>query len=136
MHALSFRVAVVAILFVAPLCGAPQNATVDELYQQARAAHARGDLSTAIEKYKAMLKLSPDLAAAYNNLGLLYFQTRDYTTASQSFEAGLKLDPSMSPSLVPLGISYFELGDYGRARPVLERAGTAIPGSHSGENRR
>ena len=127
MHALSFRVAVVAILFVAPLCGAPQNATVDELYQQARAAHARGDLSTAIEKYKAMLKLSPDLAAAYNNLGLLYFQTRDYTTASQSFEAGLKLDPSMSPSLVPLGISYFELGDYGRARPVLERAVRAMP---------
>jgi len=120
-------VAVVASLFALPLCGAPQNAAVEELYQQAQAAKSRGDLTMAIEKYNAMLKLSPDLAAAYNNLGLLYFQTRDYTKASQAFEAGLKRDPSMSPSLVLLGVSYFELGDFGRARPVLEHAVRAMP---------
>jgi tetratricopeptide (TPR) repeat protein len=127
MHTLSFPVAVVASLFALPLCGVPQNAAVEELYQQAQAAKARGDLTMAIEKYNAMLKLSPDLAAAYNNLGLLYFQTRDYTKASQAFEAGLKRDPSMSPSLVLLGVSYFELGDFGRARPVLEHAVRAMP---------
>jgi tetratricopeptide (TPR) repeat protein len=127
MHTLSFPVAVVASLFALPLCGAPQNAAVEELYQQAQAAKSRGDLTMAIEKYNAMLKLSPDLAAAYNNLGLLYFQTRDYTKASQAFEAGLKRDPSMSPSLVLLGVSYFELGDFGRARPVLEHAVRAMP---------
>jgi tetratricopeptide (TPR) repeat protein len=127
MHTLSFRVAALAILLAALVRGAPQNAAVDELYQQAQAASARGDLATAIEKYKAMLKLAPDLAAAYNNLGLLYFQTRDYTKASQAFEAGLKLDPSMSPSLVLLGIAYFEQGDFGRARPVLERGVRAMP---------
>jgi tetratricopeptide (TPR) repeat protein len=123
----SSQVAIVAILFVAQLYGEPQNATVDELYEQAQAAKARGDLTTAIEKYKAMLKLSPDLAAAYNNVGLLYFQTREYTKATQAFEAGLKRDSSMSPSLVLLGLSYFELGDFGRARPVLERAVHAMP---------
>lgn len=127
MRTISLSLAVAAILFAVPFYAEPQGVTVDGLYDEAQAAKARGDLTTAIEKYRAMLKLSPDLAAAYNNLGVLYFQTRDYTKASQAFEAGLKRDASMSPSLVLLGLSYFELGEFGRARPVLERAVRAMP---------
>jgi hypothetical protein len=43
---------------------------VEVLYSQALAAKRSGDLNTAIDKYRAILKLSPKLAAAHNNLGL------------------------------------------------------------------
>lgn len=55
---------------------------VQELYAQARAARQRGDNPTAIAKYQAMIKLAPHLAAAYNNLGMLYFDSHDYARAA------------------------------------------------------
>ena len=100
---------------------------VQELYAQAQAAKNRGDLTTAIEKYRTLVALAPTLAPAYNNLGMLYMETRDYAKAAEAFEAGLKQDPSMSPSLVLLGISYFQLRDYARALPVLQKASRAMP---------
>jgi tetratricopeptide (TPR) repeat protein len=103
------------------------DSRVQELYAQAQAAKNRGDLTTAIDKYRSLLALAPTLAPAYNNLGMLYLETRDYAKAAETFEAGLKQDPSMSSSLVLLGISYFQLRDYARAQPVLEKALRVLP---------
>ena len=103
------------------------DSRVQKLYAQAQAAKNRGDLTTAIDKYRSLLALAPTLAPAYNNLGMLYLETRDYAKAAETFEAGLKQDPSMSSSLVLLGISYFQLRDYARAQPVLEKALRVLP---------
>jgi tetratricopeptide (TPR) repeat protein len=103
------------------------DSRIQELYAQAQAAKNRGDRTTAIEKYRSLLALVPTLAPAYNNLGVLYLETRDYAKAAETFEAGLKQDPSMSPSLVLLGISYFQLQDYAHAQPVLEKALRILP---------
>ena len=62
---------------------------VQNLYAQAKAARQRGDSASAIEKYKAIIKLAPHLAAAYNNLGMLYFDGHDYGSAAE--------DPSTRP---------------------------------------
>jgi len=43
---------------------------VEELYAQAKAAEARGDLRAAAQIYESLLQISPRLAPAYNNLGL------------------------------------------------------------------
>lgn len=103
------------------------DSRVQELYAQAQAAKSRGDLTAAIDKYRAIMALAPDLAPAYNNLGMLYLEVHEYGKAAETFEAGLKHDSSMSPSLVLLGISYFQLRDYAHARPVLEKAVRALP---------
>ena len=58
---------------------------VQNLYAQAKAARQRGDNATAIEKYRAMIKLAPHLAAAYNNLGMIYFDDHDYAHAVEFF---------------------------------------------------
>ena len=68
---------------------------VQQLYAQAKAAQQHGDSATAIEKYRAMIKLAPHLAAAYNNLGMLYFNEHDYTHAAEVLERGLELQPDM-----------------------------------------
>jgi len=97
---------------------------VEQLYAQAIAAKRTGDLKTAVEKYLAILKLDPQLAPAYNNLGLLYFQQNEYGRAIQSFEEGLRVDPKMTTALVPLGTAYFQIGQFEKSREVLDRAVT------------
>ncbi|HMD22379.1 MAG TPA: tetratricopeptide repeat protein, partial [Alloacidobacterium sp.] len=100
---------------------------VQELYAQAKAAQQRGDDATAIQKYRAMLKLAPHLAPAYNNLGMLYFSKRDYSQAAQVLEQGLKLNPNMPTASAMLGLSYSRMGENEKAEPLLEAAVRANP---------
>jgi tetratricopeptide (TPR) repeat protein len=100
---------------------------VQSLYSQARAARQRGDNAAAIEKYKAMIKLAPHLAAAYNNLGMLYFDGHDYARAAEVLQRGLELDPNMPSTEAMLGMSYFQLGKNDKAEPLLENALRANP---------
>src|ERR1700688_2269502 len=95
---------------------------VEQLYAQAKAAQQRNDTATAIEKYQAMIKLAPHLAAAYNNLGMLYFNSHDYARTVEVLQRGLELNPSMPSSAAMLGMSYFQLGKNDKAEPLLEIA--------------
>lgn len=95
---------------------------VEELYSQALAAKRSGDLSAAIASYQAILKVSPKLAAAHNNLGLLYFQQNNFPAATRAFEQGLRIDPKMTTTLIPLGTAYFQMAQFAKAREVLDRA--------------
>jgi tetratricopeptide (TPR) repeat protein len=100
---------------------------VQELYAQARAARQRGDNAAAIEKYRAMIKLAPHLAAAYNNLGMLYFDGHDYTRAAEVLQRGMELNPNMPTASAMLGMSYFQMGKNDKAEPLLEKALHANP---------
>jgi tetratricopeptide (TPR) repeat protein len=100
---------------------------VQQLYAQAKAAQQRNDNAVAIEKYRAMIKLAPHLAAAYNNLGMLYFDQHDYAHAAEVLERSLKLHPGMGTSSALLGMSYFELGMNAKAEPFLRAALQANP---------
>src|SRR5580704_11408385 len=100
---------------------------VQALYAQAKAAQQKGDNTEAIEKYRAMLKLAPHLAPAYNNLGMLYFNEHDYEHAAQVLKHGLELNPNMPTASTLLGMSYHEMGDDAQAEPLLEGAVRANP---------
>jgi predicted Zn-dependent protease len=100
---------------------------VQQLYAQAQGAQQRGDDATAIQKYRAMLRLAPHLAAAYNNLGRLYFNKHDYRNATQTLSEGLRLNPNMPTASAMLGISYLETGRAVEAEEPLETALHASP---------
>lgn len=100
---------------------------VQSLYEQARAARKSGDDAAAIEKYKEIVKLAPHLAAAYNNLGMIYFDTHQYEQTIKVLERGLQLNPKMPGSAAMLGMSYFQLGQNDKAKPLLESALRANP---------
>src|SRR3984885_6316183 len=100
---------------------------VQALYAEAKAAQQKGDNAEAIEKYRAMLKLAPHLAPAYNNLGRLYFNERDYEHAAEVLKHGLELNPDMPTASALLGVSYHEMGDDAQAEPLLEGAVRANP---------
>src|ERR1035437_10080678 len=52
-----------------------------QVYRESKEAQTSGDQAGAIAKYKSILQIAPGLVAAYNNLGLLYFQQREYRQA-------------------------------------------------------
>jgi tetratricopeptide (TPR) repeat protein len=100
---------------------------VEQLYGEAKAAEARGDLVEAIAKYESILQIAPGLAAAYNNLGALYLRQHEYEKAVDVLEKGLRVDPKLPSASALLGISLYEMGDYSHARPRLEAALRANP---------
>ena len=106
---------------------AGNEARVQELYGQAKAAQSRGDLPDAIANYEKILSIAPQLGPAYNNLGALYFRQHDYMKAAAVLEHGLKISPAMPSASALLGISLFEMGEYTKARPRLEAALRANP---------
>ena len=117
---------VVFLLVVCPRAGLAVQQGNDEvtpevqrLYAQANAASQKGDDATAIEKYRAILKLAPHLAAAYNNLGVLYFNQHDFGNAASVLKRGLELNPDMPTATAMLGMSYVQLGSEEKAEPLL-----------------
>ena len=106
---------------------------IEKLYSEAKEAQARGDQAGAIAKYESILKVAPRLGAAYNNLGMLYFQQRDYRHAIAVLEKGLAVDPKMASAAALLGISFYEAGDYGKARARLEAALRSNPKDNNAE---
>ena len=100
---------------------------VQNLYAEASAARKRGDSAAAIEKYKEILKLAPHLAAAYNNLGMIYFDEHNYESTVKVLQHGLELNPNMPGASAMLGMSYFQLGHNDKAEPLLETALRANP---------
>jgi tetratricopeptide (TPR) repeat protein len=106
---------------------------VEQLYAQAKAAQQRHDSAQAIEKYKAMIKLAPHLAAAYNNLGMLYFNEHDYANAADTLSRGLKLHTNMPTASAMLGMSYYQLGQFDKAEPLIRAAVKQNPGDDQTE---
>ena len=121
------------ILFPASTNGQSEDPRVLELYSEAKAAQAAGDPATAALKYESILKLQPHLAAAYNNLGLLFFQQREYKKAVDLLEKGLRIDPKMPSAEALLGMSLYEMNRYAEARPHLETALRQKPADRNAE---
>jgi len=95
---------------------------IQQLYAEARSSQAAGDLAAAAERYEAILKMSPRLAAAYNNLGSVYIQQREFSKAAQVLRKGLEINRDMPSASALLGIALYEMGDYAAAKPRLEAA--------------
>jgi tetratricopeptide (TPR) repeat protein len=131
MNSLVLKAAALMALFLSALAAYAQEdevtPQVQALYAEAKAAQQRGDNAAAIEKYRAMLKLAPHLAPAYNNLGMLYFDQHDYPHAAEILKRGLDINPNMPTASALLGMSYYEMGDHEQAEPLLEAAAQANP---------
>lgn len=121
------------LIVVSPhyVISAEQNPQSDEaitkLYAEAKTAQSSGDNRTAILKYEQILKLSPRLAAVYNNLGILYLADHNPPKAEMILEQGLKIDPQMKSATVLLGLTLFQMSEFERAQPYLRAAVRSSP---------
>ncbi|MEM7352817.1 MAG: tetratricopeptide repeat protein, partial [Acidobacteriota bacterium] len=70
---------------------APQLAI--QVFNEGAIANQKGDLNTAIEKFKASLELDPNLAEAHAALGAVYYNQQQYDEALASIGKTLELKP-------------------------------------------
>jgi Flp pilus assembly protein TadD len=60
----------------------------------------------AVKAYKRAIKVKPDYAEAYNNLGVAYGGLGFYTDAIEAYRQAIKIKPENSSAYLNLGIMY------------------------------
>jgi 4-amino-4-deoxy-L-arabinose transferase-like glycosyltransferase/thioredoxin-like negative regulator of GroEL len=82
----------------------------------------RGDLEGAAREYYHALKIDPEYAEAWNNLGRLYFEAGQLDQARVCWEKALRFDPELAEAMNNLGSLAAAAGDYGAAAERFEAA--------------
>jgi len=77
--------------------------TADEWFERALALE-EGDVDGAIDAYRRCLRLRPDSAEAWINLGRLYAENGNVESAHECFGTALKIDPHDATALYNLGV--------------------------------
>ena len=85
-------------------------------------AKKHGNLKLAIEEFKKVTELVPELPAAFVNLGAAYMEDRDYSDAIPPLKKSLTLNPNLVGAEQMLGYALLAQGYAGEAIPHLERA--------------
>lgn len=72
-------------------------------YDEAQKRLGRRDVPAAVEHLKRAVAIAPQFAAAWNNLGTIAYQTRQYAEADAYFRKALEQNPGSYEALVNLG---------------------------------
>lgn len=79
-------------------------------YAEAQKSLSRSDADTARSHLNRAVEISPQFCAAWNELGTIAYQSREYTEAERDFRTALKADPDAFEPLVNLGGVLLNLG--------------------------
>jgi tetratricopeptide (TPR) repeat protein len=112
------------LVFAAAVALAFPQEELNRLYSEAQEAQARGDLATASQKYEGIVRLRPQMAEAYANLGNLYYQQGQPERAKPAYAKALQIKPDLAGPHFFLGVIAFGEHDYSAALRHLERAKT------------
>jgi len=81
----------------------------------------------ALEKIREAVRLAPDVADAWADLGTCYLRNYQSELAEKSYRRALSVDPGNQRALQGLGNLYIRRGDYRQAEEVLSRGGLDRP---------
>lgn len=82
-----------------------------QVYNEGALASQAGDLSKAVEKFRAALELNPSFKEAWAALATVYYNQEDFSAAVTASEKVLELDPDNVQGLRMRYISYDALND-------------------------
>lgn len=105
----------------------PQDLGSSGLLTQADALAAKGDLGGAVLAMEAFLRLAPDNAAGWNNLGVLHRRRCDSTAALHALRRATELSAHFAAAWSNLGACLLDAADLPAAQRALERALAADP---------
>jgi tetratricopeptide (TPR) repeat protein len=113
-----------ALLFK-PMPGLGQQATaptLESLVAEARQAQGVHDYAAAEKAYQQAVKIEPNMAELWSNLGLMQQETGDIASAIPSFQQANRLNPSLFVPNLFLGNDYLRTGKAPEAIPFLIKA--------------
>lgn len=107
------------------------------LYDDAEKRLARRDVDGAVAHFERAVAIAPQFSAAWNHLGTIAYQARDYARAENCFRKALDADPEAFQPLVNLGGVSLNLGKYEdglqyNLYAALTRPGDALANSQLG----
>lgn len=108
-------------------------------YNDAQKDLARRDIEGAVAHLERAVEIAPQFSTAWNNLGTIAYQTRQYEKAAGHFRESLRQDPDAYEPLVNLGGTLLSLGQPDQALPfnlqsALRRPEDALANSQLGMN--
>src|SRR4051794_26889355 len=98
-----------------------------KLYSEAQQAQAAGDLETASARYEAIIRLRPQIAEAYANLGNARYQQGQMDRAKAAYTKAVQLKPELAGPHFFLGVIAFGEHDYSPALHHLQQADARQP---------
>ena len=84
--------------------GPPSPRGVQDRFLAAVQAEEAGEKNRAIDLYEEILKVAPEYAAAYINLGTLLFHQRNFSLAEELYRRATEVDPAYV-------LAFFDLGN-------------------------
>jgi tetratricopeptide (TPR) repeat protein len=88
-----------------------------------------GRSQEAIDAYRRLLEIEPDLAQAHNNLGSLLASLGREADAIEHFERAVVLQPGVASTHGNLGVAFYVLGRLHEARAQFARQAEIEPGN-------
>jgi len=102
----------------------------DKLVSQARLLRSKGERDRAIDLYRKAIQLDPLSSKAYNNLGIAYFEEKEFSKALEAYLKAVELNPEQLEIRYNLALLYLAMGQNDQAaaqiREVL-RLGSHLP---------
>lgn len=103
------------------------DATAEEQFLAGNVHATLGQFDQALKAYTETLKLQPDKAGAYTNLGVVYYQTGKLDDAIGQFKQALKLDAQDAETHYLLGAAYVQKDNLTDAEAEFNTALTLKP---------
>src|SRR2546427_5488896 len=105
-----------------PAASESNKAQIVAHFRAGQQATQLGQFERAVEEYKKVLNLDPNLLEARVNLGLAYPSLGQYSLAVSELSRALRQRPQLLGPHIILGIDYLKLGFPEKAIPPLQRA--------------
>ena len=112
-----------------PKAAAPAATTnpAMDLYQTGRSRFEAGDVKGAIDAYVQAVKLEPNSAEIFLNLGHAYLKLDKNSDAIKAFKQSVKLNPDQAETQYGLGVACFRSGRHKEAADAFKKATTLSP---------
>jgi lipoprotein NlpI len=108
-----------------PSLAAPVRAMTYNIRGNTYDALKKHDL--AIADYKETIRLLPEFAPAYANVGLQYLRLGDFKTAAEYYDQAIKVNPQSGYAMYGRGVALSRLGQVEAAKEQLALAIQADP---------
>jgi tetratricopeptide (TPR) repeat protein len=105
-----------------------QNLTIEMLFQRAVRCQQEGHTQQAIQDYRRVIVMAPELAEAHYNLGNLYFRHSKWKQAVDCFQRATNQMPNWIPALSDFGAALQKVGRQEEAIAAYRRIVSLEPG--------
>lgn len=97
------------VLSITGLTSCTTSLDVQKLNQKATNLIKAGDVDGAIARLESINDIDPNYAETHYNLGIAYYQKKDYEKSIKSLSEAVKLNPNISDAYYTMGVIYEDM---------------------------